>query len=138
MEYGTIEKMLAGDFAATIDWNGSAMRQRLQNPAIKYVHPKEGFVDLVRQCRVLKEAQNVENAKLFQNFIMDPENAALISAFAPLFQRHCGLGRVHAGRHEGRAGNQRAGRICHARACLGNLPARSPGTLHKIWTEVQK
>ena len=33
MEYGTIEKMAPGDFAATSDWNGSAFRQRLQNPA---------------------------------------------------------------------------------------------------------
>jgi spermidine/putrescine transport system substrate-binding protein len=52
MEYGTIEKMGSGDFAASSDWNGSAFRQRLKNPAIKFGYPEGRLRQLERQsCR---------------------------------------------------------------------------------------
>lgn len=82
MDYGMVEKLAANDVSAALYWNGASFRARLQNPDVKYGYPREGYGVWMDSVLVLEGAKNVENAKLFQNFIMIPENAALISEFA--------------------------------------------------------
>jgi len=82
MDYSTIEKLTSKDVDLSQNWNGAAMRARLQRPELEYAYPKEGFTGWMDNVAVLKGAPNIENAKLFMNFMMDPENAAMTSNFA--------------------------------------------------------
>lgn len=82
IDYGVIEKLTSEDVYASHNWNGASMRARLQVPEIRYVYPKEGLLGWADNVVLLKDAANVEEAKTFMNYIMAPENAALISNFA--------------------------------------------------------
>jgi spermidine/putrescine transport system substrate-binding protein len=82
MDYGMTEKLSNSDVMATVNWNGSTFRARVNNPDVAYGYPKEGYIVWMDSAAILADAQNVENAKTFLNFIMDPENAAMISSFA--------------------------------------------------------
>lgn len=82
MDYSTVEKMTNHDYAATVDWNGSGLRSRLANPDVKWGFPKEGYGLWMDNVVLLSDAKNVDNAYLFMDFIMEPENAAMLSAFA--------------------------------------------------------
>ena len=82
MDYGTTEKMSNNDWAASVYWNGSTMRARLANPDVAYGYPKEGYPLWMDTVALLTDAQNVDKAYKFLDFIMEPENAAMISAFA--------------------------------------------------------
>lgn len=78
----TIEKLTSGEVAVSQNWSGYSWRARQQRPTLTFAYPKEGTDALMDNVSVLKDAPNLENAKLFQNFVMAPENAALISKFS--------------------------------------------------------
>lgn len=82
MDYGATEKLSNNDWAASVNWNGSTMRARVANAGVAYGYPKEGYPLFMDSVALLKDAQNVEEAYKFLDFIMVPENAAMISAFA--------------------------------------------------------
>ncbi|MEI2383674.1 extracellular solute-binding protein [Breoghania sp. JC706] len=82
MDYGMSDKLSNNDVLASVNWSGSTFRARLNNPDVVYGYPQEGYPVWMDSVAILKDARNVENAKLFMNFIMEPENAAMISAFA--------------------------------------------------------
>lgn len=82
MDYGMTTKLASNDVMASSYWNGAVFRARLQNDKIKYGYPKEGFPLWMDSVALLSDAKNVDEAYKFLNFIMEPENAGLISAFA--------------------------------------------------------
>lgn len=82
MDYGTTDKLSSGDYAASVNWNGSTQRARINNPDVVYGYPVEGYPMFMDSVALLADAENVDEAYAFINFILEPENAALISAFA--------------------------------------------------------
>ena len=136
MNYGTVDSYAKGDYLANAGWNGAAFRARLINPAIKFGFPKEGFPIWMDNVAVLKDAKNVDNAKLFQNFIMDPQNAALISAFARYSNGIAGSEQYMP------ADMQGAPELTLPEGNKGlfskNCPPEVNQIMTRIWTELQK
>jgi spermidine/putrescine transport system substrate-binding protein len=75
------EKMIGGDWAATLNWNGSSLAIRESRPTVAYGHPKEGYILWMDSVMLLKSAKNVDEAYAFLNFIMEPEIAGIMSNF---------------------------------------------------------
>ena len=82
LDYGTIDSYAAGDIAAGVYWNGASMRARLQNDSLVYGYPVTGYPVWMDNAAVLADAQNRDNAMIFINYILQPENAAMLSNFA--------------------------------------------------------
>lgn len=79
---GTIDAMVAGETLLFQHWNGAAHRTKEQLSSAVYVYPKEGTSFWSDNMMVPKGAPDLENAKKFLNWMMDPENAAVASNFS--------------------------------------------------------
>ena len=78
---GTIDRMIAGEVPLHMQWNGAAHRVKAKKGDVVYVYPKEGVTFWTDQMAVPKNAPNKENAKLFIDWMLKPENAAEASNF---------------------------------------------------------
>jgi spermidine/putrescine transport system substrate-binding protein len=74
---GTTERMVSGETVMHEIWSGKGLAARMQKASIKYVFPKEGAIGWMDNVAVPASAPDLENAKKFLNFLMDPENIAL-------------------------------------------------------------
>lgn len=78
---GTIDRVAAGEVLGHMQWNGASHRTREMLPTAVYIYPKEGISFWADNFVVPASAPNKENAKIFINWMMAPENAAIASNF---------------------------------------------------------
>lgn len=73
---GTIDRLAGGETVLSTMWDGSFARALAQKPSLKYALPSDGFSYYTNNLAILSNAQNVDNAKIFMNWMLDPANAA--------------------------------------------------------------
>lgn len=71
---GVIGRMASGEQTMHMMWNGAFTRSQADNKNLQYVYPKEGLNLWQDNFAVPQGAQNVDNAKIFINWMMDPKN----------------------------------------------------------------
>jgi spermidine/putrescine transport system substrate-binding protein len=73
---GTADRVGAGEVAMQHMWNGAYFRAHKKRESLVYIYPKEGMNLWGDNLAVPKGARNVDNAKTFINWMMDPKNIA--------------------------------------------------------------
>lgn len=139
MDYGATERLSNGDWAASVNWNGSTMRVRLAtNGDVQYGYPKEGYPLWMDSVALLKDAQNVEEAYKFIDFILQPENAAMISAFARYANGVAGSDAFMPEDMKGAPEVEIPAEFKAAGHFLPTCPPEAQEYVTAIWTELQK
>ena len=72
------------DVSAGVAWNGDVFKASQENPHIKFIFPKDGFIIWVDNFSIPKNAPHKEEAYTFINFILRPDiakNIALATSY---------------------------------------------------------
>jgi spermidine/putrescine transport system substrate-binding protein len=78
---GISDRMVSGETTMHAVWSGDSERARMQKSTLRYVYAKEGGPGWMDNVAIATGAPDVENAKKFLNFMMDPKNAALETSY---------------------------------------------------------
>jgi len=73
---GIIERMASGEQAMHMQWNGATYRSAKENENVVYVYATDGLTLWQDNFAVPAEAPNLDQAKIFINWMMAPENIA--------------------------------------------------------------
>lgn len=77
-----IERVVAGTSNVRHAWNGSTHRMKAEVPSVEYIYPSEGLNLWADNLAVPVGAPNLDNAKIFINWMMDPKSAGKESNFS--------------------------------------------------------
>jgi len=74
-----VDRLASGEVALHHVWNGATARATAQRDTIRFLYPVEGIPMFRDNFAVPANAPHPENAKIFINWMMKPENAAAVS-----------------------------------------------------------
>jgi spermidine/putrescine transport system substrate-binding protein len=79
---GGNERMITGQASIRTSWNGDFHRMKMENPDIIFIYPSEGLNFWSDHMAIPVGAPNLDNAKIFMNWMMDPANMGAASNFS--------------------------------------------------------
>jgi len=78
---GGLERLINGTNTLMQIYNGEAHRARSKKPELTYIYPSDGVNQWADNMAIPVGAPNLDNAKIFMNWLMDPKNIAAESNY---------------------------------------------------------
>jgi len=76
------EVLVSGDAAAGMIYNGFSAKARAEGANVEYAYPTQGYIAWMDNVVLLQDAPNRENALKFMDFLLEPENIAMVTNYA--------------------------------------------------------